>query len=112
MGGATCGPGSIAVAASFGLASALSVVVLGDESGYSVGYSQKMKLAAIEGMWETQPAPASFALFGIPDQAYINRMLEEDRSCYHCFFERNPFLCQYREQYLKLHDDVSSLCKA
>ncbi|RYC10949.1 cytochrome ubiquinol oxidase subunit I [Ciceribacter ferrooxidans] len=59
---------SIAVAASFGLASALSVVVLGDESGYSVTHDQKMKLAAIEGMWETQPAPASFTLVGIPDQ--------------------------------------------
>lgn len=59
---------SIAVAASFGLASALSVVVLGDESGYSATHSQKMKLAAIEAMWETEPAPASFTLVGIPDQ--------------------------------------------
>lgn len=59
---------SITVAASFGLASALCVVVLGDESGYSTTHSQKMKLAAMEGMWETQPAPASFTLFGIPDQ--------------------------------------------
>ena len=59
---------SIAVAASFGLLSALSVVVLGDESGYSATHSQKMKLAAIEGMWETQDAPASFTLIGIPDQ--------------------------------------------
>lgn len=58
---------SIAVAASFGLASALSVVVLGDESGYSVTHSQKMKLAAIEAMWETEPAPASFTAIGIPD---------------------------------------------
>ncbi len=58
---------SIAIAASFGLASALSVVVLGDESGYNAGHSQKMKLAAIEAMWETEPAPASFTLFGIPD---------------------------------------------
>ncbi|WP_349357951.1 cytochrome ubiquinol oxidase subunit I [Stappia sp.] len=59
---------SIAVAASFGLASALSVVVLGDESGYSVTHSQKMKLAAIEAMWETEPAPASFTVVGFPDQ--------------------------------------------
>jgi cytochrome bd ubiquinol oxidase subunit I len=59
---------SIAVAASFGLASALSVVVLGDESGYLATHSQKMKLAAIEGMWETEPAPADFTLLGIPDQ--------------------------------------------
>ncbi len=41
---------SIAVASSFGLAAALSVVVLGDESGYSASHTQKMKLAAIEAM--------------------------------------------------------------
>lgn len=58
---------SIAIAASFGLASALSVVILGDESGYNATHSQKMKLAAIEAMWETEPAPAAFTLFGIPD---------------------------------------------
>jgi len=60
---------SIAVATSFGLASALSVVVLGDESGYTAGFSQKMKIAAIEAMWETEPTPASFTLFGLPDLA-------------------------------------------
>jgi len=59
---------SIAVAASFGLASALSVVVLGDESGYAATEHQKMKLAAIEGMWHTEKAPASFTAFGIPHQ--------------------------------------------
>ncbi|KJS10934.1 MAG: cytochrome d terminal oxidase subunit 1 [Hoeflea sp. BRH_c9] len=59
---------SITVAAAFGLASAFSVVVLGDESGYSATHSQKMKLAAIEGMWESQPAPAAFTAFGFPDQ--------------------------------------------
>ncbi|RKS43140.1 bd-type cytochrome oxidase subunit I [Paracoccus pantotrophus] len=35
--------------------------------GYLASEHQKMKLAAIEGMWETQPAPASFTLVGIPD---------------------------------------------
>lgn len=59
---------SMTVAASFGLASALSVVVLGDESGYTATAHQKMKIAAIEGMWETEEAPASFTLFGWPDQ--------------------------------------------
>jgi len=58
---------SIVVAASFGLASSLSVVVLGDESGYTAGENQKMKIAAIEAMWETEPPPASFTLFGLPD---------------------------------------------
>lgn len=60
---------SIAVAVSFGLASALSVVVLGDESGYVATLNQKMKVAAIESMWDTEKPPASFTLFGIPDQA-------------------------------------------
>jgi cytochrome d ubiquinol oxidase subunit I len=60
---------SMAVAASFGLASALSVVVLGDESGYAITEHQKMKIAAIEAMWHTEPAPASFTLFGMPDVA-------------------------------------------
>ena len=60
---------SLTVAASFGLASALSVVVLGDESGYTAGFNQKMKIAAIEAMWETEPPPASFTLFGVPDIA-------------------------------------------
>jgi cytochrome d ubiquinol oxidase subunit I len=45
------------------------VVVLGDESGYTVSENQKMKLAVIEAMWETEPAPAGFNLFGIPDSA-------------------------------------------
>ena len=58
---------SFTVAASFGLAAALSVVVLGDESGYTTTQHQKMKLAAMEGMWETEEAPAGLILFGIPD---------------------------------------------
>lgn len=59
---------SFAIAASFGMASVLSVIVLGDESGYEIGDVQKTKLAAIEAEWETQPPPADFTLFGIPDQ--------------------------------------------
>ncbi|WP_462382970.1 cytochrome ubiquinol oxidase subunit I [Pseudomonas sp. Marseille-QA0892] len=59
---------SFAIASAFGLASILSVIVLGDESGYEIGDVQKTKLAAIEAEWETSPAPASFTLFGIPNQ--------------------------------------------
>ncbi|NFV79424.1 cytochrome ubiquinol oxidase subunit I [Magnetospirillum aberrantis] len=58
---------SMIVASAFGLLSSLSVVVLGDESGYTVSESQKMKLAAMEGMWETEAAPAGFTVFAIPD---------------------------------------------
>ncbi|OYX04495.1 MAG: cytochrome d terminal oxidase subunit 1, partial [Caulobacter vibrioides] len=60
---------SMTVAAAFGLASSLSVVVLGDESGYALTDNQKMKLAALEAMWETEPAPAGLAAFGIPSMA-------------------------------------------
>ncbi|HEX3396489.1 MAG TPA: cytochrome ubiquinol oxidase subunit I [Steroidobacteraceae bacterium] len=58
---------SMAVAASFGLACSISVVVLGDESGYLDGENQKMKIAAIEAEWRTEAPPASFTLFGFPD---------------------------------------------
>src|SRR5699024_10257685 len=59
---------SLTVAASFGLAAALSVVVLGDESGYALTDNQKMKLAMIEGAWETEAAPAPFTLVGLPNR--------------------------------------------
>jgi len=58
---------SMAVAASFGLACALSVVVLGDESGYLASENQKMKVAAIEAEWRTEPPPAGFNVIGFPD---------------------------------------------
>lgn len=53
---------SFRVAAAFGVASILSVIVLGDESGYSIGKAQTTKMAAIEAMWETEPAPAPFSI--------------------------------------------------
>ncbi len=59
---------SFAVAATFGIAAVLSVIVLGDESGYEMGDVQKTKLAAIEGEWHTEPAPASFNLIAFPNQ--------------------------------------------
>jgi cytochrome d ubiquinol oxidase subunit I len=59
---------SFAVAAGFGLASILSVIVLGDESGYTLGDVQKTKLAAIEAEWDTHAPPAPFTLFGIPNE--------------------------------------------
>ena len=60
---------SFAIAAGFGMASILSVILLGDESGYEAGEVQKMKLAAIEAEWHTEPAPAGFNLIAFPDQA-------------------------------------------
>ncbi len=60
---------SAAVAVGFGLASALSVVVLGDESGYTTGEVQRVKLAAMEAEWHTREAPASITAIGIPNEA-------------------------------------------
>ena len=59
---------SFAIAASFGMASVLSVMVLGDESGYEIGEVQRVKLAAIEAEWHTDTPPADFTIVGIPDQ--------------------------------------------
>ena len=60
---------SFRIAAAFGFASVCSVIVLGDESGYTVGEAQQTKLAAMEAMWHTEPAPASFNLIAWPNQA-------------------------------------------
>ncbi|GAB3397098.1 cytochrome ubiquinol oxidase subunit I [Massilia agilis] len=62
---------SFRVAAAFGLASACSVIVLGDESGYTVGEAQQAKMAAIEAMWDTEPAPAPFNVIALPNQAEL-----------------------------------------
>ena len=59
---------SFRIAAAFGFASICSVIVLGDESGYTVGEAQQTKLAAMEAMWETEPAPAPLTLIAIPDE--------------------------------------------
>jgi len=60
---------SFRVAAAFGFASACSVVVLGDESGYTMAETQQSKLAALEAMWETEPAPAGLKLVAGIDEA-------------------------------------------
>jgi cytochrome d ubiquinol oxidase subunit I len=57
---------SFSVAMGFGLASVLSVIVLGDESGYEAGDVQRTKLAAIEAEWHTEEAPAPFTVVGFP----------------------------------------------
>ncbi len=59
---------SMVVASTFGLACALSAIVLGDESGYLANANQDMKVAAIEAEWTTHPPPAAFTLLGIPSQ--------------------------------------------
>jgi cytochrome bd ubiquinol oxidase subunit I len=59
---------SMTVAVSFGLASSLAVVVLGDESGHLDYNQQKMKFAAIEALWHTGKTPAPLTLIGLPNE--------------------------------------------
>jgi len=61
---------SFRVAAAFGLASVLSVIVLGDESGYTVGEAQQTKMAALEAMWNPEPAPAGLRIVAEIDEAH------------------------------------------
>lgn len=64
---------SFQVAAAFGFAAIFSVILLGDESGYSTGEAQHTKLATMEAMWHTEPAPASFNLVaGVNDKEEKN----------------------------------------
>lgn len=58
---------SFAIAAAFGLASSLSVIILGDESGYEAGEVQQAKLAAIEAEYHTDEPPADFTVLGWPN---------------------------------------------
>ena len=59
---------SIMVAAPFGLLACIGLIIMGDQSGHIMQKHQPIKLACIEGMWETQKPPAAFTLFGVPDQ--------------------------------------------
>ncbi|AHG77991.1 cytochrome ubiquinol oxidase subunit I [Mannheimia varigena] len=60
---------SFSVASSFGLLSIIAVLIMGDESGYEIGKAQPTKLAAMEGEFETHPAPAAWNAFVIPNTA-------------------------------------------
>ncbi len=60
------------------------MIVLGDESGYSVSEAQQTKLAAIEAMWDTEPAPAGLNLVaGINEKEHEERL--GDRRCPRCW---------------------------
>ena len=59
---------SFRVAAIFGLFSSIAVIFMGDMSGLYVYNAQPMKLAAIEGVWDTEKAPAGWSVLAWPDQ--------------------------------------------
>lgn len=59
---------SFRLAAVFGLVASLLAMQAGDESGYLVAKDQPSKIAAMEGIWETAPAPAPMALLAWADE--------------------------------------------
>ncbi len=59
---------SFRIAAIFGFVTTLGVLAYGDQSGVQVAKHQPTKLAAMEAIWVTEPAPASLTLFGFPDE--------------------------------------------
>ncbi len=58
---------SFKIAAMFGLFASIAAIVMGDESGLQVYKVQPSKLAAIEGVWETEAAPAGWSLLAWPN---------------------------------------------
>lgn len=59
---------SLRMASLFGVLSVIGVISLGDALGFIDGGKQPTKLAAMEGLWETAQAPASFNLVALPNQ--------------------------------------------
>lgn len=59
---------SFRIAAVFGLISSVFLIIYGDESGYHVAQTQPTKLAAMEAIWKTEPAPAGITALGFPDE--------------------------------------------
>lgn len=59
---------SFRLAAVFGLVASVMTLHMGDESGYLVTRDQPTKIAAMEAVWETHPAPAPMTLFALPDE--------------------------------------------
>ncbi len=57
---------SLRIGVLFGVFSVIGVITLGDALGFVAGTSQPTKLAAMEGMWKTEPAPAPLKLIAFP----------------------------------------------
>ncbi|MEN9391531.1 MAG: hypothetical protein RL017_829, partial [Pseudomonadota bacterium] len=67
---------SFKIAALFGLCSSLAVIIMGDQSGLYVYHAQPAKLAAIEGVFDTENAPAGWSVIGWPDQKSKSNLFE------------------------------------
>jgi cytochrome d ubiquinol oxidase subunit I len=59
---------SFRMAVLFGVLATAGVITLGDALGFIGGQAQPSKLAAMEGLWKTEPAPMPFNLMAFPSQ--------------------------------------------
>ncbi|TAN07630.1 MAG: cytochrome bd-I ubiquinol oxidase subunit CydA [Rhodanobacteraceae bacterium] len=59
---------SFRMAALFGVLATMGVITLGDALGFVAAQAQPAKLAAMEGLWQTEAAPMPFNLIAFPDQ--------------------------------------------
>ena len=60
---------SFRMATLFGVLATAGVITLGDALGFVGGNAQPSKLAAMEAMWQTEPAPAPFNVAAWPSQS-------------------------------------------
>jgi cytochrome d ubiquinol oxidase subunit I len=60
---------SFRMAALYGVLATIGVITLGDALGFVAAHAQPTKLAAMEGLWKTEPGPMPFNLIAFPDQA-------------------------------------------
>jgi cytochrome d ubiquinol oxidase subunit I len=60
---------SFRMAALFGVLATAGVITLGDALGFVGGQAQPTKLAAMEALWKTEPAPAAFNVAAAPSQS-------------------------------------------
>jgi cytochrome d ubiquinol oxidase subunit I len=60
---------SFRIAVLFGVLATIGVVTLGDALGFVDAKAQPTKLAAMEGLWRSEPAPMPFNVIAIPEQA-------------------------------------------
>jgi len=60
---------SFRMAVLYGVLATMGVITLGDALGFVAGSVQPSKLAAMEGLWQTESAPMPFNLIAFPEQA-------------------------------------------
>ncbi|HUJ86650.1 MAG TPA: cytochrome ubiquinol oxidase subunit I [Burkholderiales bacterium] len=60
---------SFRMAALFGVLATAGVITLGDALGFVGGHAQQAKLAAMEALWHSEPAPMPFNVLAAPSQS-------------------------------------------